>query len=32
MLAGGALVLSAMLLVELLPRRPIEGEVPHIAV
>jgi drug/metabolite transporter (DMT)-like permease len=32
MLAGGALVLSAMLLVELLPRRKVEAEVPHIAV
>jgi len=32
MLLGGALVLSAMLIVELVPRRHIEGEVPHIAV
>ena len=32
MMAGGALVLSAMLLVELLPRRKVEAEVPHIAV
>ena len=32
MLLGGALVLSAMLLVELVPRRRIEAEVPHIAV
>lgn len=32
MLTGGALVLAAMLLVELGPRRKIEGEVPHIAV
>lgn len=29
---GGALVLLAMLTVELVPRRRIEGEVPHIAV
>jgi drug/metabolite transporter (DMT)-like permease len=32
MLLGGALVLSAMLLVELGPRRPVEGEVQHLAV
>jgi drug/metabolite transporter (DMT)-like permease len=32
MLFGGALVLSAMLIVELVPRRKIEGEVSHIAV
>jgi len=32
MLLGGALVLSAMLIVELVPRRHIEAEVPHIAV
>ncbi|MGB0101689.1 MAG: DMT family transporter [Nocardioides sp.] len=32
MVTGGMLVLSAMLLVELGPRRKIEGEVPHIAV
>jgi drug/metabolite transporter (DMT)-like permease len=32
MLLGGALVLTAMLVVELLPRRRIETEVPHIAV
>lgn len=32
MLLGGALVLTAMLLVELAPRRKIEAEVPHIAV
>lgn len=32
MLVGGALVLTAMLLVELAPRRKVEGEVPHIAV
>ncbi len=32
MLLGGALVLSAMLIVELVPRRKIEAEVPHIAV
>ncbi len=32
MLTGGALVLSAMLIVELVPRRKIEGEVTHIAV
>jgi drug/metabolite transporter (DMT)-like permease len=32
MLGGGALVLAAMLIVELVPRRRIEAEVPHIAV
>jgi drug/metabolite transporter (DMT)-like permease len=32
MLVGGLLVLTAMLLVELAPRRRIEAEVPHIAV
>ncbi len=32
MLLGGLLVLSAMLIVELVPRRHIEAEVPHIAV
>ena len=32
MLTGGAFVLTAMLLVELMPRRRIEAEVPHIAV
>jgi drug/metabolite transporter (DMT)-like permease len=32
MLLGGALVLGAMLIVELVPRRRIEAEVPHIAV
>jgi drug/metabolite transporter (DMT)-like permease len=32
MLVGGGLVLAAMLVVELAPRRKIEGEVPHIAV
>jgi drug/metabolite transporter (DMT)-like permease len=32
MLFGGALVLTAMLIVELAPRRKIEGEVAHIAV
>jgi hypothetical protein len=32
MLVGGALVLGAMLVVELAPRRKIEAEVPHIAV
>ncbi len=32
MLLGGALVLGAMLIVELMPRRKIEGEVSHIAV
>ena len=32
MLGGGAMVLAAMLIVELLPRRKVEGEVPHIAV
>lgn len=32
MLVGGGLVVAAMLIVELLPRRHIEGEVTHIAV
>ena len=32
MLLGGALVLTAMLIVELVPRRKIEAEVTHIAV
>ena len=32
MLLGGLLVLTAMLIVELVPRRKIEAEVPHIAV
>jgi drug/metabolite transporter (DMT)-like permease len=32
MLIGGAMVLTAMLIVELVPRRKIEAEVPHIAV
>ena len=32
MLVGGSLVVAAMLIVEVLPRRKIEGEVPHIAV
>jgi drug/metabolite transporter (DMT)-like permease len=32
MLVGGPMVLAAMLLVELAPRRKIEGELPHIAV
>ena len=32
MLTGGAMVLAAMLVVELVPRRRIEAEVPHIAV
>ena len=32
MLLGGVLVLAAMLIVELVPRRKIEGEVTHIAV
>lgn len=32
MLIGGAMVLAAMLVVELLPRRKIEGEVQHLAV
>ena len=32
MLVGGALVLTAMLIVELVPRRKVEGEVPHLAV
>ena len=32
MLLGGLMVLTAMLAVELAPRRRIEAEVPHIAV
>ncbi len=32
MLVGGTLVLAAMLLVEVIPRRRVEAEVPHIAV
>jgi drug/metabolite transporter (DMT)-like permease len=32
MLLGGAMVFTAMLTVELVPRRRIEGEVPHLAV
>ena len=32
LLLGGAMVLVAMLVVELAPRRVVEGEVPHIAV
>lgn len=32
MLGGGALVLAATLVVELVPRRKVEGEVPHLAV
>lgn len=32
MLVGGGLVLAAMLVVELAPRRKVESEVPHIAV
>ena len=32
LLVGGSLVLVAMLIVELAPRRVVEGEVPHIAV
>jgi len=32
MLLGGVLVLSAMLIVELVPRRKVEGEVTHLAV
>ena len=32
MAAGGLMVLTAMLVVEALPRRRVEGEVPHIAV
>jgi drug/metabolite transporter (DMT)-like permease len=32
MVVGGLMVLSAMLVVELVPRRHIEAEVPHIAV
>jgi drug/metabolite transporter (DMT)-like permease len=31
MVAGGLLVLAAMLIVELLPRRRVEVEVPHLA-
>jgi drug/metabolite transporter (DMT)-like permease len=32
MLGGGSLVLAAMLVVELVPRRKVEGEVTHLAV
>ena len=32
MLVGGAMVLTAMLVVELAPRRKVEAEVQHIAV
>jgi drug/metabolite transporter (DMT)-like permease len=32
MLGGGLMVLTAMLVVEIVPRRRIEAEVPHIAV
>ncbi len=32
MLLGGGLVLTAMLIVELVPRRHVEGEVPHLVV
>ena len=32
LLVGGSMVLAAMLMVELAPRRVVEGEVPHIAV
>jgi drug/metabolite transporter (DMT)-like permease len=32
MLFGGAMVLGAMLVVELAPRRKVEGEVTHLAV
>jgi drug/metabolite transporter (DMT)-like permease len=32
LLLGGSMVLVAMLIVELAPRRVVEGEVPHIAV
>jgi drug/metabolite transporter (DMT)-like permease len=32
MLVGGVMVLAAMLVVELVPRRKVEAEVPHIAV
>jgi drug/metabolite transporter (DMT)-like permease len=32
MLVGGAMVVGAMLIVELSPRRKVEAEVPHIAV
>ena len=32
MLVGGAMVFSAMLIVEIAPRRKVEAEVPHIAV
>jgi drug/metabolite transporter (DMT)-like permease len=31
MLIGGSLVLAAMYLVELAPRRKVEAEVPHLA-
>jgi hypothetical protein len=32
MLIGGAMVVAAMLVVEISPRRKVEAEVPHIAV
>ena len=32
MVVGGLMVLTAMLVVELAPRRPVEGEVQHLAV
>ena len=32
MVGGGAMVLAAMVIVELAPRRKVEGEVPHLAV
>ena len=32
MIVGGAMVVTAMLVVELMPRRKVEAEVPHIAV
>jgi drug/metabolite transporter (DMT)-like permease len=32
MLGGGAMVLTAMFIVELVPRRKVEGEVPHLVV
>jgi hypothetical protein len=32
MVTGGLLVLAAMLIVEIAPRRKVEAEVPHIAV
>jgi hypothetical protein len=32
MVVGGLLVLAAMLMAELAPRRRVEGEVPHLVV